>query len=32
MINGPRTVEELDIVLSLVEESLAFGHGTTEAG
>jgi hypothetical protein len=31
MIYGPRTVEELDIVLSLIEESLSFARGTTEA-
>jgi hypothetical protein len=31
MIYGPRTVEELDIVLSVIEESLSFARGTTEA-
>ena len=31
MIYGPRTVEELDIVLSLIKESLSFARGTTEA-
>ncbi len=31
MIYGPRTVEELDIILSLIEESLSFARGTTEA-
>ena len=32
MIYGPRTSEELEIVLSLIEESLSFARGTIEAG
>ena len=29
MIYGPRTVEELDVVMSIIEESLAFARGAT---
>ena len=31
MIYGPRTMAELDIVLSFIEESISFARGTTEA-
>lgn len=31
MIYGPRTMAELDIMLSFIEESLSFARGTTEA-